>query len=244
MHDLTYYALSALAVLITLTVHEYAHALAAYKMGDPTARNLGRLTLNPIKHLDPIGALCLLIFHFGWAKPVPINARNFKNPRRGFAISALAGPAINLVIAFFSALIYLVLLRTLSGIYYPTVFLLDVAQNLILFFFLLHVINLGIAVFNLIPVPPLDGSRILGLLLPPKHYFALMRHERTIYYVLIGWLVAGDFLSDALLKLDFIITNPVATIFATVISLSNILGFITSALSSLMTGFWSLLPFL
>ena len=244
MHDLTYYALSALAVLITLTVHEYAHALAAYKMGDPTARNLGRLTLNPIKHLDPIGALCLLIFHFGWAKPVPINARNFKNPRRGFAISALAGPAINLVIAFFSALIYLVLLRTLSGIYYPTVFLLDVAQNLILFFFLLHVINLGIAVFNLIPVPPLDGSRILGLLLPPKHYFALMRHERTIYYVLIGWLVAGDFLSDALLKLDFIITNPVATIFATVISLSNILGFITSALSSLMTGFWSLVPFL
>lgn len=244
MHDLTYYALSALAVLITLTVHEYAHALAAYKMGDPTARNMGRLTLNPIKHLDPIGALCLLIFHFGWAKPVPINARNFKNPRRGFAISALAGPVINLIIAFLSALIYLVLLRTLSGIYYPTVFLLNVAQNSILFFFLLHVINLGIAVFNLIPIPPLDGSRILGLLLPPKHYFAIMRHERTIYYVLIGWLVVGDFLSDTLLKLDFIITNPVATIFATVISLSNILGFVTSALSSLMTGFWSLLPFL
>ena len=244
MHDLTYYALSALAVLITLTVHEYAHALAAYKMGDPTARNMGRLTLNPIKHLDPIGALCLLIFHFGWAKPVPINARNFKNPRRGFAISALAGPAINLIIAFLSALIYLVLLRTLSGIYYPTVFLLNVAQNSILFFFLLHVINLGIAVFNLIPIPPLDGSRILGLLLPPKHYFAIMRHERTIYYVLIGWLVVGDFLSDTLLKLDFIITNPVATIFATVISLSNILEFVTSALSSLMTGFWSLLPFL
>lgn len=244
MHDLTYYALSALAVLITLTVHEYAHALAAYKMGDPTARNMGRLTLNPIKHLDPIGALCLLIFHFGWAKPVPINARNFKNPRRGFAISALAGPAINLIIAFLSALIYLVLLRTLSGIYYPTVFLLNVAQNSILFFFLLHVINLGIAVFNLIPIPPLDGSRILGLLLPPKHYFAIMRHERTIYYVLIGWLVVGDFLSDTLLKLDFIITNPVATFFATVISLSNILGFVTSALSSILTGFWSLLPFL
>lgn len=244
MHDLTYYALSALAVLITLTVHEYAHALAAYKMGDPTARNMGRLTLNPIKHLDPIGALCLLIFHFGWAKPVPINARNFKNPRRGFAISALAGPAINLIIAFLSALIYLVLLRTLSGIYYPTVFLLNVAQNSILFFFLLHVINLGIAVFNLIPIPPLDGSRILGLLLPPKHYFAIMRHERTMYYVLIGWLVVGDFLSETLLKLDFIITNPVATFFATVISLSNILEFVTSALSSLMTGFWSLLPFL
>ena len=114
MHNLIYYALSAVVVLITLTVHEYAHALAAYKMGDPTARNLGRLTLNPLKHLDPIGALCLLIFHFGWAKPVPINARNFKNPKRGFAISALAGPAINLIISFFSALIYLVLLRLFS----------------------------------------------------------------------------------------------------------------------------------
>ena len=85
MHDLPYYALSALAVLITLTVHEYAHAYAAYKMGDPTAKNLGRLTLNPIKHIDPLGAVCMLLFHFGWAKPVPINARNFKNPRRGFA---------------------------------------------------------------------------------------------------------------------------------------------------------------
>ena len=244
MHNLIYYALSAVVVLITLTVHEYAHALAAYKMGDPTARNLGRLTLNPLKHLDPIGALCLLIFHFGWAKPVPINARNFKNPRRGFAISALAGPAINLIISFFSALIYLVLLRFFSGIGFSSVFLLNVAQNSILFFLLLHIINLGIAVFNLIPVPPLDGSRILGLLLPSKYYFAIMRHERTIYYVLIGWLVVGDLLSDALLKLDFILANPIATIFATAISLSNILGFVTSALSSLMIGFWSLLPFL
>ena len=77
MNNLSYYALSALAVLITLTIHEYAHAYAAYKMGDPTAKNLGRLTLNPLKHLDPVGALCMLIFHFGWAKPVPINARTF-----------------------------------------------------------------------------------------------------------------------------------------------------------------------
>ena len=83
MNNVVYYILSALAVLIILTVHEYAHAYAAYKLGDNTARSLGRLSLNPLKHLDPIGALCMLVFHFGWAKPVPINARNFKNPKRG-----------------------------------------------------------------------------------------------------------------------------------------------------------------
>lgn len=244
MHDLPYYALSALAVLITLTVHEYAHAYAAYKMGDPTAKNLGRLTLNPIKHIDPLGAVCMLLFHFGWAKPVPINARNFKNPRRGFAISALAGPAINLVISFFSALVYLVLLKIFSGITYADSFTLTLAENTVLFFYLLHLINLGIAIFNLLPVPPLDGSRILGLLLPPKHYFAIMRHERTIYYVLLGWLLVGDFISDALLTLSFVASNPVATIIATALSLSNILGFAISGLSSLMLNFWSLIPFI
>ena len=84
--------ISCVAALIALSVHEFSHAYAAYKLGDPTARNLGRLSINPIKHLDPLGTICMIFFHFGWAKPVPINARNFKNPRNGFAISALAGP--------------------------------------------------------------------------------------------------------------------------------------------------------
>ena len=101
-----YYILSALAALVALTVHEYSHAYAAYKLGDDTAKNFGRLTLNPIKHIDPLGAICMIFLRVGWAKPVPINMRNFKEPRRGFAITALAGPASNLVMAFASALLY------------------------------------------------------------------------------------------------------------------------------------------
>ena len=244
-YDLSYYALSALAVLITLTVHEYAHAYAAYKMGDPTAKNIGRLTLNPLKHLDPFGALCMLFFRIGWAKPVPINARNFKNPRRGFAISAFAGPLTNLIVAFFSAPIILVLYRPLasllvSGNYNDFTF--NLIYNTLLFFEFFYSVNIGIALFNLIPVPPLDGSRILGLLLPPKHYFAIMRHERTIYYVLLGWLFVGDLISDAILSLPFIASNQLLAIPAFCLSLSNILAFLRNGLSELIIGFWSLLP--
>ena len=247
MNDFSYYALSALAVLITLTVHEYAHAYAAYKMGDPTARNLGRLSLNPLKHLDPVGALCMIFFHIGWAKPVPINARNFRNPRRGFAISALAGPLINLVIAFLSAPIYLMLNKAFlnliaSGNFNSFAF--NVTYNASLFFYIFHAVNLGIALFNLIPVPPLDGSRILGLLLPQKYYFAIMRHERTIYYFLLGWLLVGDFISDSLLSFSFVATNPVLTFLTYCLSLSNILGFAIDGASWLMTGFWSLFLFI
>lgn len=247
MNNLSDYALSALAVLITLTIHEYAHAYAAYKMGDPTAKNLGRLTLNPLKHLDPFGALCMLFLRFGWAKPVPINARNFKNPRRGFAISALAGPLVNLLIAFFSAPIFLLLEKSLprlvaNGHLYDFVF--NLTYNAALFFFIFHSVNLGIAIFNLIPVPPLDGSRILGLLLPPKHYFAIMRHERTIYYVLIGWLLLGNIVSDAALSLPFVATNPILAIPAFCLSLSNILGIAINGMSWLITSFWSLFPFI
>ena len=102
MNQMVYYVLSALAVLLILTLHEYAHALTAYKLGDPTAKNMGRLTLNPIKHLDPFGAICMIFFHFGWAKPVPINARYFKNPKRDFALTARAGPLSNMFFAFIS----------------------------------------------------------------------------------------------------------------------------------------------
>lgn len=246
MQNLPYYALSALVVLLTLTVHEYAHAFAAYKMGDPTAKNLGRLTLNPLKHLDPVGALCMIFLHVGWAKPVPINARNFRKPRQGFAITALAGPLVNLVIAFFSAFVYLALFAWFSQIKFDSTseFLFNLAENTLLFFYLLHVINLGISLFNLIPVPPLDGSRILGLILPPKAYFSIMRHERTIYFVLLGWLIVGDIISDTLLSFGFIASNPILAIFANIFSLSNLLGFAIEGLSWLMMSFWRLLPFI
>lgn len=203
--------------LITLSVHECAHGYAAYKMGDPTARNFGRLTLNPLKHLDLYGTICMILFHFGWAKPVPINARNFRDPRKGMAITAAAGPASNLLLAFLAA-ICIKLLALLAGTLIPQ-FQNDVLfyffYYLILFFELFHVLNLSLCVFNLIPLPPLDGSRIFLAFLPPRLYFKVMRYERAIQIALMVALFFGAFsgviqdivewLSDAMFKILFFI---------------------------------------
>ncbi|MBO5938326.1 MAG: site-2 protease family protein [Clostridia bacterium] len=174
--------LSLPIVLIALCVHETAHGFIAYKLGDPTARNLGRLTLNPAKHLDPIGFICMLLFGFGWAKPVPINTRYFKNPKRDMAISALAGPVSNLLLAVVFAL--------LMKLYF-SFFALQISteiQYFVYLFLLLGIrLNITLAVFNLIPIPPLDGSRILLLFLPTETYFKLMRYER---YLSIGLMIA------------------------------------------------------
>jgi Zn-dependent protease len=244
MEKIVYYILTAFAVLITLTVHEYFHGYAAYKLGDHTAKHLGRLTLNPIRHIDPIGALCMLLFRFGWAKPVPINARNLSHPRRDIAIISLAGPLSNLVLSIFSAFLYLLTYTLLRGISFSNEFLLAVAQNSLDFLFIFHSVNIGIAIFNLIPIPPLDGSKILAILLPPKAYFAVMRRERTIYFVLLGWLFIGDFASDFLLSLPIVASNPILSFVATALSLSNILGYAISAISDLIFSIFKLIPFL
>ena len=181
--------------LITLSVHECAHGYAAYKMGDPTARNFGRLTLNPFKHLDLYGTVCMILFRFGWAKPVPINARNFKDPRKGMAITAAAGPVSNLILAFLAA-ICIKLLALLANTLIPQ-FQNDVLfyffYYLILFFELFHILNLSLCVFNLIPLPPLDGSRIFLAFLPPRLYFKVMRYERVIQIALMVALLFGAF---------------------------------------------------
>lgn len=244
MNQLAYYVLSAFAVLITLTVHEYFHGYFAYKLGDPTARNCGRLTLNPIKHIDPIGALCMVFFHIGWAKPVPVNSRYLKKPRRDLALISLAGPLSNLVMAFISALVVLILNAVFSSISFGSEFLLSAAKNTVTFFLIFHTVNIGIAIFNLIPIPPLDGSKILGVILPPKMFFSYMRHERTLYYVLLGWLLLGNIASDFLLSIPAIYSSPVLSVIATLISLSNILGYAIGAISDLMMNFWQLIPFL
>lgn len=236
--------LSALATLVILTIHECAHAYTAYKLGDSTAKNLGRLSLNPLKHLDPIGALCMVFFHFGWAKPVPINARNFKKPKRDFAITALAGPLINLICAFFSAFLYLFIFALLRDVKFGSDFLLSLVNNTLNFIAIFHLINVGIGIFNLIPIPPLDGSRLLNVILPPKQYFGIMRYERYIYFGVIGWLLLGDYVKRALLSIPLIAANPVLSFISGIFSLTDILGSLFTLISEGMLNFWQLIPFL
>jgi len=242
--DIRLLILSALATLITLSIHEFSHALAAYKLGDNTAKYMGRLSINPLKHLDPVGALCMIFFRFGWAKPVPIDPRNFKNPKKDFALSALAGPLSNLVFAFFSSFLYLLAYALLKDISFSNDFIYQVAQNTLDFLYIFHRINIGLAIFNMIPIPPLDGSRILNAVLPPKLYFKVMKYERTIYFVLIGWLFFGYILSDLLLRIPVIASTPALAFIAKIFSLSDILSYVFNFVSELMLDFWGLIPFL
>lgn len=164
------------AVLLCLSVHEAAHGFAANALGDPTAKNAGRLTLDPIHHLDPIGTICLLLFHVGWAKPVPVDVRYFKKPRRDIALVSLAGPLSN----FLLALIALFLQRIfMSG---SSTILLAIG----LFCYSTAVMSIGLGVFNLIPVPPLDGSKILFSFLL---YQAELKFARYQQYIQFGMLI-------------------------------------------------------
>ena len=177
---------SAFVVFCLMPIHEYAHALVATKLGDQTARLSGRLTLNPMAHIDIMGAVMILLVGFGYAKPVPVNVRNtkMKNKKLAMALIALAGPLSNLIFGFFSVLVRYVFLLAVSkrgGEMTTAVFALDA------FFQYSAIININLAVFNLIPIPPLDGSRVLLAVLPDDKYFKYMQYER---YIMIGLMIA------------------------------------------------------
>lgn len=177
-------------ILFSLSVHESAHAYVAYKLGDETARNFGRITLNPAKHFDPVGFLFLLLFGFGWAKPVPVNTRNMKNGRWGFVITSLAGPFSNILLAFIAAILAEITLVILT--YIPNAG--GMAGTLVWYFFRMAVsLNVGYAVFNLLPIPPLDGSRLWTALLPRKWAEWTFRYERYMQFALLILFYLGAF---------------------------------------------------
>ncbi len=198
---------SLFVVFCTLPFHEYAHALVATKLGDQTARLSGRLSLNPMRHIDPLGALMIVLVGFGYAKPVPVNPRNFKNPKVGMALTALAGPGANLLMAIvFLLLKNIILLFPTSN---------PIVLALAYFFIFAASINIGLAVFNLLPIPPLDGSRILQLIIPSKYYFKFLQYERYVVIVVFVLLLTGilsrplGYLQSLLYNgLDFLVSLP------------------------------------
>lgn len=178
--------------LICITLHEVSHGYAAYLMGDTTAKDRGRLSLNPLKHLDWMGLAMMVVFHFGWAKPVPINMYRFKNPKRGMAISALAGPAANVVIT--------IVFLALYGFLYIPLSVGAVGRYILQMIVLTAYMSLALGIFNLIPVPPLDGSKILFSFMSDSNYYKLMRYERygsLIMLLLVATGVLGRPLSVA-----------------------------------------------
>ncbi len=245
MDKVLYYLLSAVAALIALTVHEYCHGYAAYRLGDDTAKSMGRLTLNPIHHIDPYGAICMVLFHIGWAKPVPINPRNFKKPKRDFAITAAAGPLSNLILAFFSAFLYLLVFALVRDIRFESKnFLYYLIDNTLSFILIFHSVNIGLGLFNLLPIPPFDGSRLLNVILPPDKYFAIMKYERKIYLGVLIWLLLGDYAAMGVRMIPLVQSSPVLYWLAGILSLSGMLGTVMGWVSDLMLAFWQLIPFL
>ena len=191
-----------LAVFLCLTVHETCHGLAACALGDPTAKRQHRLSFNPLRHIDWLGFASMLIVGFGWAKPVPVDMRYFKKPKQGMALTALAGPVSNFLLA-------MVFLVPVGWIYWHAR---ATAFTLWLYSFLVNVVilSIGLGLFNLLPIPPLDGSKVLFALLPDRLYWKLMRYERygmLVLLLLVVFDVGSDFLSRGILLIFSALAN-------------------------------------
>lgn len=182
---LTELLVTAAAAVLCICFHETCHGLAALMLGDPTAKRMGRLSLNPLKHIDPMGLVMLVVAKFGWAKPVPIDVRYFRNPRAGMAITALAGPLSNIFLSAVAAAGYTTAM--FCAVSRELAFLETVAE----FFYIVFYLSAGLAVFNLLPVPPLDGSKVLFALLPEKAWLKLMKYERYGMLAMMVLLLTG-----------------------------------------------------
>ena len=189
-------ALRVAAVFLCLTVHETCHGLAAYALGDPTAKSMHRLSLNPFRHIDWLGLVMMFAAGFGWAKPVPVDPRYFRRPKQGMALTALAGPASNFLLAFLALLISkAIYLYIPYGTMWETLFTFCVYD--------LALLSIGLGLFNLLPIPPLDGSKVLGAFLPDDMYFRLMRYERygILLLLALSWMgVTGNLISGAIYR--------------------------------------------
>lgn len=197
--DILSLVIRAVVVLLAISFHEMAHGFVAYKLGDPTAKSMGRLSLNPLKHLDPIGAICMLLFGFGWAKPVMINPYYFKKPKRDTALVSLGGPVANFILAFLAIAIFKILIVCETPLNWFT--------NVIATFLSSFIsLNIGLGVFNLIPIPPLDGSKIFLPLLPDRLYRDIMRYERLGWLILV-FALATDVLTPIMSNAHSLILN-------------------------------------
>lgn len=189
--------MGVIIVLMSITVHELSHGYAAYKLGDPTAKNQGRLTLNPIKHLDPIGALLLFVVGFGWAKPVPVNPYYFTCDRqKGMMLVSIAGPAANFILAFLCAILLHLLERF------------DLLSNLSYYFFLRAIVlNVYLAIFNLIPIPPLDGSKILAGFLPQATAYKFLSTMEQYGFLILFALILFNITDIILVPIAQVVIN-------------------------------------
>ncbi len=190
-------------VLIAMTGHELAHGWVSMKLGDPTPKTDGRMTLNPLAHIDPLGAILMIFTGFGWAKPVMVNPMYYKDRKKGMALVAVAGPMANLIMAIAALLINVVLMK-----FFPDVIVVSYLSSFLATFIIL---NLNFMVFNLIPFPPLDGSRVIGMFLPNRAYYTLMQYERYFLIVFIILSVTGVF--------DKIITSGVLLLIKTLLKI-------------------------
>ncbi len=181
---LTNMLLSVVPALLCITLHELSHGYVAWRLGDDTAKNAGRLTLNPLRHIDVMGLLMMVVFRFGWAKPVPVNMYNFRNPKRGMALTALAGPVCNVLLCLAVLFLYGLLFPLLSGAG-------TVGEYLLQMLYLTAYLSLALAIFNVLPVPPLDGSKVLFSLIPDEAYGKLMRYEKYGMLLLLALVASG-----------------------------------------------------